>query len=57
MSHPCVQHSGVCSEITNLEKVIAAEKVDRIEDKKEIWKAIDAMRMWVIGGMAALILA
>jgi len=26
-------------------------------NKKDVWKAIDAMRNWVVGGMAALILA
>jgi len=42
----CTAHSGHEARIMSNET-----------NKKDVWKAIDAMRNWVVGGMAALILA
>ena len=41
----CGEHSGVCERMRNAEQNI-----------EKIWKAIDAMRAWVMAGMGALLI-
>ena len=40
----CLDHSGTCANIENVESLISAEKLDREKGETVIWSAIDGMR-------------
>ena len=46
MNSPCSEHSGVC------ERMKAAE-----QNIEKLFKGIDAMKAWVIGGMTSMIIS
>lgn len=55
MNRPCDEHSGICANIKNTGVKLEGERRERIDDVRDIWRAIDGMRKWVIVGMGTVI--
>jgi hypothetical protein len=37
----CLEHSGVCNNIQNIEKTIDLERTERVKSIEDVWRAID----------------
>jgi hypothetical protein len=53
----CVDHSGVCERVDGVKENLAQEILDRKAGDSELWKGLNQMKAWVIGGMGSTILA